>query len=200
MLFVFLLHFVYATVVQNYLVLLHMAAGSRCLTQHVIQESGHQSEFWNFGSFRYDFFFFKEKIIQFLTWQRGFFFALRCCWASGRSEHPAMPQAHSSKGECCVFLSGMLQHSQSFWYSSWHFGFWKLWQNHWGTGPGLGPISLQGQPGALRTFLVISIATKPPPIPRKMSPSLVAFQHHERGPHLSAHFLSFLHLLRQYSV
>lgn len=141
----------------------------------------------------------KRSFLNLSFWlDRVFFVALKCCWAWGRSEHPAMPQAHSSKGECHIFLSGMPQHSQSFWYSSWHFGFWKLWQNHWGTGPGLGPISLQGQPGASRTFLVISIATNHPPSEKclcRLLPSSTM-----KGVHTCLHlFCPFFTFLRRYS-
>lgn len=64
-----------------------------------------------------------------------------------------------------IFFLKNLSFFQSSWYSSWHFGFRKL------TGPGLGPISLRGWPGALRTFRVISIATNPP----KVSPTSLAY-------------------------
>lgn len=51
----------------------------------------------------------------------------------------------NKKGYFFFFLKN-LSFFQSSWYSSWHFGFRKL------TGPGLGPISLRGWPGASRTF------------------------------------------------
>lgn len=96
-------------------------------------------------------------------------------------DHSSICLSLNKKG---IFFLKNLSFFQSSWYSSWHFGFRKL------TGPGLGPISLRGWPGASRTFRVISMEMTLSPLP----PLLIAFQHHGRGAHLSALLLSFLHI------